>query len=641
MARLLFFFTFCCSAALMPVTSFSQYILNGNATQESCNCYLLTQPQMWQGGSVWQSTKIDLNNSFDFSFNVYPGCIDADGADGIAFILQPLSTSLGAGGGGMGFSGVSPSIGIVLDTWQNTGDNDPAFDHISIQANGVIQHGNDLAGPVPASVSSNNIEDCQWHVLRIKWDAAIHTLTTYFDGVERLSTEKDLIADIFKNDPMVYWGFSAATGGKFNIQKFCTALNPVFNSGVSNDEFCFGAPVTFSDSSTSFTTIKSYYWDFGDGTTSTLADPPPHIYAQPGIYKVAHYITAMDNCQSEPFTRTIQIGDKPTVSFKIFDTCETVEPRININSSVNVGNVNQWKWEIDGTPFSTLQNPDFTKASAGTHAIKLIVASNLGCQSEPFTNSISIKPKPDINFDTKDGCIDATILFSGEQKDQLTTIKSWRWDFGEGLFSNKKDTQLIYTEKGNYPVKLTAVSELGCEGSFLKSVFINSPDADAGHDTLVIRNTFFELHGSGGTSYSWWPATGLSNPAISNPTGNISDEITYHLTITTSEGCTDTASVHVSIFKGSALYVPTAFTPNSDGLNDILKPYYIGIKSLSYFTIFNGWGQKIFSTNDMTKGWNGSFKGNLSNAGSYVWVLKAVDVVGRPYDLKGTFVLIR
>ena len=270
---------------------------------------------MWQGGSVWQSTKIDLRNSFDFSFNIYAGCIDADGADGLVFMLQPLSTSLGASGGGIGFGGVAPSVGIVLDTWQNATDNDPAFDHISIQANGIISHGNDLAGPVPASASGDNIEDCKWHVLRIKWDAGTHALSTYFDDILRLSTQVDLVSTVFKSDPMVYWGFSAATGGKFNVQKFCTALNPVFNSGLNNDAVCLGTPVTFSDNSTSFTTIKSYHWDFGDGSTSVEANPPPRIYSQPGIYKVSHSITAMDNCESEPFIKTIKISGSKRAAF--------------------------------------------------------------------------------------------------------------------------------------------------------------------------------------------------------------------------------------------------------------------------------------------------------------------------------------
>jgi len=61
--------------------------------------------------------KINLNNSFDFVFNVYLGCKDGEGADGIVFILQPLNTSIGAAGQGMGFYGVTPSVGIALDTW--------------------------------------------------------------------------------------------------------------------------------------------------------------------------------------------------------------------------------------------------------------------------------------------------------------------------------------------------------------------------------------------------------------------------------------------------------------------------------------------------------------------------------------------
>src|SRR6185295_17726189 len=127
--------------------SFSQYILNGSATQIRCNCYTLTNEVRNQSGSVWNSNKINLTNSFDFFFNVDLGCIDSAGADGIVFVLQPISTKLGTIGEGLGFEGVSPSVGISLDTWQNLRRNDPSYDHISIQLNGVVTHGNDLAGP--------------------------------------------------------------------------------------------------------------------------------------------------------------------------------------------------------------------------------------------------------------------------------------------------------------------------------------------------------------------------------------------------------------------------------------------------------------------------------------------------------------
>src|SRR6185437_13581411 len=77
------------------------YIINGNAVQNNCNCYTLTPDMLTQAGSVWNKNKIDLTQSFDYIFNVFLGCKDADGADGIVFILQPIGTSIGSSGQGL------------------------------------------------------------------------------------------------------------------------------------------------------------------------------------------------------------------------------------------------------------------------------------------------------------------------------------------------------------------------------------------------------------------------------------------------------------------------------------------------------------------------------------------------------------
>ena len=117
----------------------AQYTLNGNATQDACNAYSLTQAAGNQSGSVWNNNKINLTQSFDFNFDINLGSNDA-GADGIAFVLQPLSTSVGSSGGGLGYNGITPAVGVTIDTWQNGNDNDPAYDHIAIQLNGDLNH---------------------------------------------------------------------------------------------------------------------------------------------------------------------------------------------------------------------------------------------------------------------------------------------------------------------------------------------------------------------------------------------------------------------------------------------------------------------------------------------------------------------
>ncbi|RYZ18201.1 MAG: gliding motility-associated C-terminal domain-containing protein, partial [Chitinophagaceae bacterium] len=111
----------------------------------------------------------------------------------------------------------------------------------------------------------------------------------------------------------------------------------------------------------------------------------------------------------------------------------------------------------------------------------------------------------------------------------------------------------------------------------------------------------------------------------------------YILTTTTAEGCTARDTVLIKTFVGPAIYVPSAFTPNGDGKNDVLRPVYIGIKEVKQFSVFNRWGQKVFGTKDSGAGWQG--KGFQPD--SYVWVVEAVDATGKPMVKKGTVILIR
>jgi hypothetical protein len=273
-----------------------QYTVNGNAVQNNCHCYTLTQAQNNQSGSVWNNFKIDLTQSFDFTFDVQLGCVDVNGADGIAFILQPISTAVGTGGGGMGFAGVTPSVGVTLDTYQNSSpDNDPAYDHIAIQTNGVGNHAitaNNLAGPVPISSISNNVEDCNWHQLRVKWDAASKAYEAYFDGVLRVAIVKDFVADIFGGNPLVFWGFTGATGGLNNLQQFCTTLKPGIRSLASQNR-CINEPITFFDSTQSFAPIIKRYWDFGDGSPIDSVNlNPVHVYTTAGDFTVTLTVIA-------------------------------------------------------------------------------------------------------------------------------------------------------------------------------------------------------------------------------------------------------------------------------------------------------------------------------------------------------------
>src|SRR5688572_582418 len=631
----------------IPVLSNAQYILNGNATQNTCNCYQLTQQVLWQSGSVWNSVKINLNIPFDFSFNVNLGCLEANGADGIVFMLQPLSTSLGIGGGGMGFDGVSPSIGITLDTWQNTWNNDPPYDHISIQANGNPTHGADLAGPVTAANGIDNIEDCQWHIFRISWDPVTKWIRAYFDGSLRVEAQVDLITTIFNNDPMVYWGFSAATGGASNLQQFCTALNPDFRTNIINNITCIGNPVTFQDQSVSFAPIQSWYWDFGDGTNSTLQNPPQHLYTMPGIYEVKLVIRGFDGCLSDTMRKNITIGSKPIVNFQVFDTCFKKPPRLNNLSGNTVGAINQWTWLLDGPVFSNAQQPSLINIPVGSHQLKLAATSIYGCESDTFAGSFIIKPIPIVDLIVPDGCQDEPVNFTGTQLDNNTTISRWNWNFGDGRTSSQQNPVHSYVIGGDMTVQLTAMDNTGCiSDDVSKTIRVTQVSVNSINDTIVLPNIPFTLNTTlggnftGTPSLAWAPATGLSSPTGISPVATLQDDITYIVTATI-EGCSAKDTIIIEVFKGSAIYVPTAFTPNKDGLNDLLRPRLIGIRQLDYFRVYNRWGQVVFASTTRNAGWDGTINGINQPVGVYVWMLKAKDVVGKVYDMKGTTLIIR
>jgi gliding motility-associated-like protein len=106
--------------------------------------------------------------------------------------------------------------------------------------------------------------------------------------------------------------------------------------------------------------------------------------------------------------------------------------------------------------------------------------------------------------------------------------------------------------------------------------------------------------------------------------------------------CFGTDDIVVRVFKtGPDLFIPSAFTPNNDGKNDILKPVAVGMKGLTFFRIYNRWGQMLFSTSEIGKGWNGTFGGSDQPSGTYVYMAEAVDYLDKKVTKKGTVVLLR
>lgn len=164
-----------------------------------------------------------------------------------------------------------------------------------------------------------------------------------------------------------------------------------------------------------------------------------------------------------------------------------------------------------------------------------------------------------------------------------------------------------------------------------------SPLTVAGDTTVAPGQAAFLSAEAGFTSYTWSPPSGLSNPSISSPVAQPSESTVYTVTASDVAGCEAVGSVTVKVVRGPDIYVPSAFTPNGDGANDILKVTAVGIRSFKEFLVVDRWGKTVFRTVDPSVSWDGAG----APAGVYVWMVAGVDINGRLVQKKGTVVLIR
>lgn len=139
----------------------------------------------------------------------------------------------------------------------------------------------------------------------------------------------------------------------------------------------------------------------------------------------------------------------------------------------------------------------------------------------------------------------------------------------------------------------------------------------------------------------WSPTLHLSDPNSFKPIFKSDEAQEYNIRLVTIGGCTTMDTQLVKVFKDIDFYVPNAFTPNGDGLNDYLKPVAAGIKTVHYFKIFNRWGELIFDLSKDPAGWNGEYKGLPQPMQTVVWMAEGTGADGNVYRKRGTAILIR
>ncbi|WP_276482490.1 gliding motility-associated C-terminal domain-containing protein [Paraflavitalea pollutisoli] len=173
---------------------------------------------------------------------------------------------------------------------------------------------------------------------------------------------------------------------------------------------------------------------------------------------------------------------------------------------------------------------------------------------------------------------------------------------------------------------------------------------NAGSDTSVVIGQPLQLQATANdpraSTFSWTPGTWLNHPDIANPialfNGERAQSITYTVKATRNDGCSATDNINVKLFyTNPEIFVPNAFTPNGDGNNDVIRPICVGISQLRFFRIYNRFGQMVYATTEINKGWDGMLGGQRQSSGTFAYLVQGTDYTGRVITKRGTVQLLR
>ena len=269
--------------------------------------------------------------------------------------------------------------------------------------------------------------------------------------------------------------------------------------------------------------------------------------------------------------------------------------------------------------------------------------------------TVNDMPAATFTSDVVSGCAPLCVNFTDNSTVASGSITGWSWDFGDVTTSTQQNPNHCYSTPGQYTVILTVTTGAGCTQTITMNNYIDVyavPVAafGAGPQPTTILNPVIQFTDSSINASTWYWTFGdglpPSSSTLQNPTFTFDQATCYNvvLEVTSVDGCVDVDSQFVCIDPDVIIYVPNAFTPNEDGINDFFIPVTQGIDPTNYeLWVFDRWGNMIWYTDDLNEGWNGIVLGGteLCQIDTYVWKIKCKDILDKKHDLIGRVSLIR
>lgn len=417
--------------------------------------------------------------------------------------------------------------------------------------------------------------------------------------------------------------------------------NPIATNLPSDHFYCSEFSETLSTSVTGGNAPYQYLWSTGENSETIQISP-----STASQYKVT--VTDSKDCM---ITDLVHISVHPELELFFSTQDEKVCPGEStiLNIDLKGGTGSNYSVFLNGslTNFPVIVYP---QDQQHFHVIAQDLCFNEAKQS--LTLYHNPVPAPLIKTNLLEGCTPLTVQFSETNSNN----SQYLWEFTNGLnlenTAVKKEPSYTFNHTGVYDVSLRVINEFGCEANLTNHRMIYaypSPKAlfESNIEVTSIINPqikFFNKSEEAAT-YLWNFGDGETSD-IASPTYSYNSIGDYHcsLTVTSNKGCTDTKSMLLKVNEEFTFYAPDAFTPDQDYKNETFKVFGNGIDPSQFsLQVYDRWGMKIFESDDLNEGWNGTLNnsGSETPVGSYRWVCIYKNTNGNKNKKTGTVALIK
>ncbi len=383
----------------------------------------------------------------------------------------------------------------------------------------------------------------------------------------------------------------------------------------------------------------------------------------PGIYNLIYTLGSGSCVVRDTVQLTVIAGGTNNNISSNQSICTGAIPALLTGTSGGNGSTYQWQSATDSITWINI--PGATQINYAPPSLSVttffrrIMYGNL-CGGAPSNNSVPVKVtigtgvqavfNPTKTEDCGPFTINSSIINLTPFNDR---ISEYRW-FANNRFLGSGQIfpgYILTGTENSVIIKLVAISRSGCGNDSTAHEFfrLENPVVDAGAGGPVVSGATVQLNATitngTATQYLWTPAAGLSCTNCPNPTATISGSIVYKVDVRNARGCTGSDTIgYTTACTSAQVFIPNAFSPDGDGINDVLMVRANGIARIKYFRIFNRWGQLVFervniNANNPLQGWDGRVNGKIVQD-VYVYTAEALCSGGETFSYRGNVSLM-